>query len=80
VDEQIHALAKCLLCRMRLNFAEGPETLMSDMREIAPTSRLYLDFDPKTARDEYVWVLATTLTARPMSRAEAPSGWFTSWA
>lgn len=37
IVEQVHVFAKALLCRMPVNFAEEPETLMEDLREIGPT-------------------------------------------
>src|SRR5436853_614187 len=37
IMEQIYALGKGLLCRMKVNFVEEPETMMHDFREIAPT-------------------------------------------
>jgi long-chain acyl-CoA synthetase len=37
VMEQMYAVAKWLVCRMKVNFVEEPETMMADMREIGPT-------------------------------------------
>jgi len=37
IVEQIHALGKALLCRLKVNFVEEPDTQMHDFREIAPT-------------------------------------------
>jgi long-chain acyl-CoA synthetase len=37
IMEQIYVLGKGLLCRMKVNFIEEPETLLNDFREIAPT-------------------------------------------
>ena len=37
VMETKYALGKSLVCRMRINFVESPETLMEDLREIGPT-------------------------------------------
>src|SRR5437899_11360742 len=39
--EQVYALGKGLLCRMKVNFVEEPETMMNDLREIAPTFVLF---------------------------------------
>jgi long-chain acyl-CoA synthetase len=39
--EQVYVLGKGLLCRMKVNFVEEPETLMHDFREIAPTFVLF---------------------------------------
>src|SRR5204863_8797403 len=36
IMEQVYALGKGLLCRMRINFVEEPDTMMNDFREIAP--------------------------------------------
>ena len=37
IMEQIYAVGKSLVCRMKVNFVEEPETMMHDMREIGPT-------------------------------------------
>src|ERR1700681_2973666 len=39
--EQVYVLGKCLLCRMKVNFVEKPDTMMNDFREIAPTFVLF---------------------------------------
>jgi long-chain acyl-CoA synthetase len=39
--EQVYALGKALLCRMKVNFVEEPDTMMHDFREIAPTFVLF---------------------------------------
>jgi long-chain acyl-CoA synthetase len=36
IMEQVYALGKGLLCRMKINFVEEPDTMMNDFREIAP--------------------------------------------
>jgi long-chain acyl-CoA synthetase len=41
IMEQIYVLGKGLLCRMKINFVEEPETMMNDFREIAPTFVLF---------------------------------------
>src|SRR6266516_1927876 len=41
IMEQVYALGKGLLCRMKINFVEQPDTLMNDSREIAPTLVLF---------------------------------------
>jgi long-chain acyl-CoA synthetase len=41
IMEQVYAMGKGLLCRMKVNFVERPETMMSDFREIAPTFVLF---------------------------------------
>ncbi|MEO1226380.1 MAG: long-chain fatty acid--CoA ligase [Pseudomonadota bacterium] len=37
IMEQIYAVGKSLVSRMKVNFVEEPETMMHDMREIGPT-------------------------------------------
>src|SRR6516165_11541253 len=39
--EQVYAMGKGLLCRMKINFVEQADTMMSDFREIAPTFVLF---------------------------------------
>ena len=41
IMEQVYALGKGLLCRMKVNFVEQPDTMMNDFREIAPTFVLF---------------------------------------
>ncbi len=41
IMEQMYALGKALVCRMKVNFVEEPETMMQDFREIAPTFVLF---------------------------------------
>jgi long-chain acyl-CoA synthetase len=41
IMEQVYVLGKGLLCRMKVNFVEGPDTMMNDFREIAPTFVLF---------------------------------------
>ncbi|KRR25027.1 AMP-dependent synthetase [Bradyrhizobium lablabi] len=41
IMEQVYALGKGLICRMKVNFVEEPETMMHDFREIAPTFVLF---------------------------------------
>src|SRR6201984_1471777 len=41
IMEQVYAMGKGLLCRMRINFVEQPDTMMNDLREIAPTFVLF---------------------------------------
>ncbi|MBP2434230.1 long-chain fatty acid--CoA ligase [Bradyrhizobium elkanii] len=41
IMEQIYALGKGLLSRMKVNFVEEPDTMMHDFREIAPTFVLF---------------------------------------
>lgn len=41
IMEQIYVFGKALVCRMKVNFVEEPETMMHDFREIAPTFVLF---------------------------------------
>jgi long-chain acyl-CoA synthetase len=41
IMEQVYALGKNLLSRMKVNFVEQPDTMMNDFREIAPTFVLF---------------------------------------
>ncbi|MFL5063167.1 MAG: long-chain fatty acid--CoA ligase [Xanthobacteraceae bacterium] len=41
IMEQVYALGTALLCRMKVNFIEEPDTMMHDFREIAPTFVLF---------------------------------------
>jgi long-chain acyl-CoA synthetase len=41
IMEQVYVLGKGLLCRMKVNFVEEPDTMMSDFREIAPSFVLF---------------------------------------
>ena len=41
IMEQVYVLGKGLLCRMKINFVEQPDTMMHDFREIAPTFVLF---------------------------------------
>jgi long-chain acyl-CoA synthetase len=41
IMEQVYVLGKALLCRMKVNFIEAPDTMMHDFREIAPTFVLF---------------------------------------
>ncbi len=41
IMEQVYAMGKGLLSRMKINFVERPDTMMNDFREIAPTFVLF---------------------------------------
>jgi long-chain acyl-CoA synthetase len=41
IMEQVYVLGKGLLCRMKINFVEEPDTMMNDFREVAPTFVLF---------------------------------------
>ncbi|WP_298258632.1 long-chain fatty acid--CoA ligase [Bradyrhizobium sp.] len=66
IMEQIYALGKGLLCRMKINFVEEPETMMNDLREIAPT---FVLFAPR------VWeAIAADVRARVMDASTLKQG------
>jgi long-chain acyl-CoA synthetase len=59
-------LGKGLLCRMKINFVEEPETMMNDFREIAPT---FVLFAPR------VWeAIAADVRARVMDASPLKQG------
>ena len=68
IMEQVYVLGKGLLCRMKVNFVEEPDTMMNDFREIAPT---FVLFAPRVweinrrrrprRRDEFLAAEADTL-------------------
>ena len=66
IMEQIYVLGKGLLCRMKVNFVEEPETMMNDFREIAPT---FVLFAPR------VWeAMAADVRARLMDSSPLKQG------
>ena len=66
IMEQVYALGKGLLCRMKVNFVEEPETMMNDLREIAPT---FVLFAPR------VWeAIAADVRARVMDASPLKQG------
>jgi len=66
IMEQVYALGKGLLCRMKVNFVEEPETMMNDFREIAPT---FVLFAPR------VWeAVAADVRARVMDSSPLKQG------
>ena len=66
IMEQVYALGKGLLCRMKVNFVEEPETMMNDLREIAPT---FVLFAPR------VWeAIAADVRARVMDASALKQG------
>src|SRR5271163_4455947 len=66
IMEQIYVLGKGLLCRMKVNFVEEPETMMNDFREIAPT---FVLFAPR------VWeAIAADVRARVMDASPLKQG------
>ena len=66
IMEQVYVLGKGLLCRMKVNFVEEPETMMNDLREIAPT---FVLFAPR------VWeAIAADVRARVMDSSSLKQG------
>jgi long-chain acyl-CoA synthetase len=66
IMEQVYALGKGLLCRMKINFVERPDTMMNDFREIAPT---FVLFAPR------VWeAIAADVRARVMDASPLKQG------
>jgi long-chain acyl-CoA synthetase len=66
IMEQVYVLGQGLLCRMKVNFVEEPETMMNDMREIAPT---FVLFAPR------VWeAIAADVRARVMDSSPLKQG------
>src|SRR4029077_17624674 len=66
IMEQVYALGKALLCRMKVNFVEEPDTMMHDFREIAPT---FVLFAPR------VWeAIAADVRARIMDASPLKQG------
>ncbi|GGF33527.1 AMP-dependent synthetase [Aliidongia dinghuensis] len=65
IMEQIYAVVKPLLCRMRVNFVEEPETTMHDMREIGPT---FILLAPRVWEQIAADVRARMMDASPLKR------------
>jgi long-chain acyl-CoA synthetase len=66
IMEQVYVLGKGLLCRIKVNFVEEPETMMNDLREIAPT---FVLFAPR------VWeAIAADVRARVMDSSPLKQG------
>ena len=66
VMETKYALGKSLVCRMRINFAESPETLMEDLREIGPT---FILLGPRAWEQIAGTTRARMLESTPLKRA-----------
>lgn len=66
IMEQVYALGKSLLCRMKVNFVEEQDTLMHDFREIAPT---FVLFAPRVWEAVAADVRARIMDASPFKRA-----------
>src|SRR3982751_4689338 len=65
IMEQIYALGKWLVCRMKVNFVEEPETMMADFREIGPT---FVLFAPRVWESIAAEVRAKVMDASPFKR------------
>jgi long-chain acyl-CoA synthetase len=65
ITEQVYALGKALLCRMKVNFVEEPDTMMHDFREIAPT---FVLFAPRIWEAIAADVRARIMDASPVKR------------
>jgi long-chain acyl-CoA synthetase len=65
IMEQVYVLGKGLLCRMKVNFVEEPDTMMSDFREIAPT---FVLFAPRVWEQIAADVRARVMDASPFKQ------------
>src|SRR5205085_5742764 len=65
IMEQVYALGKGLLCRMKVNFVEEPDTMMHDFREIAPT---FVLFAPRVWEAVAADVRSRIMDASPLKR------------
>jgi long-chain acyl-CoA synthetase len=65
IMEQVYVLGKGLLCRMKVNFVEEPETMMNDLREIAPT---FVLFAPRVWEAIAADVRARVMDATPLKQ------------
>jgi long-chain acyl-CoA synthetase len=65
IMEQVYTLGKGLLCRMKVNFVEEPDTMMHDFREIAPT---FVLFAPRVWEGIAADVRARVMDASPFKQ------------
>ena len=65
IMEQVYALGKALVARMRVNFVEEPETTMADLREIGPT---FVLLAPRVWEQIAADVRARVMDASPLKR------------
>jgi long-chain acyl-CoA synthetase len=65
IMEQVYTLGKALLCRMKVNFVEEPDTMMNDFREIAPT---FVLFAPRVWEGIAADVRARVMDASPLKQ------------
>src|SRR3982074_815397 len=66
IMEQVYALGKGLLCRMKINFVEQPDTMMNDFREIAPT---FVLFAPRVWESIAADVRAGVMDSSPLKQS-----------
>ena len=66
IGEQFQALYQPLVCRHKVNFVEEPETVMADLREIAPT---FIFLAPRVWEQIAANVRAQIMDASPFKRA-----------
>ena len=66
IMEQVYALGKSLLCRMKVNFVEQPDTMMNDFREIAPT---FVLFAPRLWKSIAADVRAQVMDSSPLKQS-----------
>jgi long-chain acyl-CoA synthetase len=66
IMEQVYAMGKGLLCRMKVNFVERPDTTMNDFREIAPT---FVLFAPRVWEGIAADVRARVMDASPLKQS-----------
>src|SRR4030081_2494089 len=65
IMEQVYVLGKGLLCRMKINFVEQPDTMMHDFREIAPT---FVLFAPRVWESIAAAVRAGVMDSSPLKQ------------
>ena len=71
VVEQFQAIYQPLICRHKVNFVEDPETVMADLREIAPT---FVLLAPRVWERIAADVRAQIMDATPFKRAMYEQG------
>jgi long-chain acyl-CoA synthetase len=71
IMEQVYALGKALLCRMKVNFIEHADTMMNDFREIAPT---FVLFAPRIWESIAADVRARVMDASPLKQSLYDAG------
>jgi long-chain acyl-CoA synthetase len=71
IMEQVYALGKGLLSRMKVNFVEQADTMMNDFREIAPT---FVLFAPRVWEGIAADVRARVMDSSPLKQSLYNSG------